>query len=156
MSITSFFSRKSGGKTTSRVADGTINIDVLDPLETFALAALLPKSGPCTGASMDWKETPDAHVFIADLPGVKKNEVKIEVEEEKILRISGKRVKEEEDKGDKWHCVERSAAQFLRTVRLPANANVDGAKAAMEDGVLTVIVPKEQDKNAVARFIPLT
>ena len=52
---------------------------------------------------MDWKETQDANVFITYLPGVEKDDIKIEVEEEKILKIyiSGQRTKESVVKGEK-------------------------------------------------------
>ncbi|KAL7229039.1 hypothetical protein ACSBR2_007689 [Camellia fascicularis] len=93
-------------------------------------------------ANVDWKETPTAHIFEADVPGLKKEEVKVEVEEGRVLQISGKRNHEHEEKGDTWHRVERSSGKFLRRFRLPENAKVDQVKAAMENGVLTVTVPK--------------
>lgn len=93
---------------------------------------------------IDWKETPKAHVFKADLPGLKKEEVKVEVEEGSVLQISGQRSKEKEEKNDKWHRVERSSGKFLRRFRLPENAKVEQVKATMENGVLTVTVPKEE------------
>ncbi|CAN0846713.1 18.1 kDa class I heat shock protein (Fragment) [Linum grandiflorum] len=84
---------------------------------------------------------PEAHVFKADRPRLKTEEVKVEVEEERILQISGERSKEQKENKDKWHCVERSSNKFVRRFRLPKNANVDQVKAAMENGVLTVMVP---------------
>ncbi|KAG2655709.1 hypothetical protein PVAP13_1KG032500 [Panicum virgatum] len=106
-------------------------------------------------ASMDWKETPTAHVFMADLPGVRRDEVKVEVEEEKVLKISGQRQRAAEDKGDRWHRVERSSERFVRTVRLPPNANTDTVHATLENGVLTVTVPKDNERKAYGRLIPI-
>ncbi|TXG74055.1 hypothetical protein EZV62_002634 [Acer yangbiense] len=81
---------------------------------------------------IDWKETPEAHVFKADLPGIKKQEVKVEVEEGRILQISGERSKEQEDKNDRWHRVERSSGKFMRRFMLPENVKMDQVKATME------------------------
>ncbi|KAJ4790217.1 18.2 kDa class I heat shock protein [Rhynchospora pubera] len=96
------------------------------------------------------------HVFKADLPGVKKEEVKVEVEEGNVLKISGERSREKEEKNDKWHRVERSSGRFLRSFRLPENAKVDQVKAAMENGVLTVTVPKQEVKKAEAKAIEIS
>ncbi|KAF9661607.1 hypothetical protein SADUNF_Sadunf19G0086500 [Salix dunnii] len=103
---------------------------------------------------IDWKETPEAHVFKADLPGLKKEEVKVEVEDERVLQISGERNVEKEDKSDTWHRVERSSGKFLRRFRLPENAKVDQVRASMENGVLTVTVPKEEVKKPDMALIP--
>nr|WLR90813.1 HSP17.6C [Selenicereus monacanthus] len=106
-------------------------------------------------ARIDWKETPEAHVFKADLPGLRKEEVKVEVEDGTVLQISGERSKEQEEKTDTWHRVERSSGKFLRRFRLPENAKMEEIKASMENGVLTVTVPKEGRKPQV-RSIQIT
>ncbi|XP_075513397.1 18.1 kDa class I heat shock protein-like [Primulina tabacum] len=108
------------------------------------------------GARIDWKETPEAHVFKADLPGLKKEEVKVDVEEGGILQISGERSREHEEKNDKWHHVERSSGKFLRRFRLPEGAKVEEIKAAMENGMLTVTVPKEETKKPQAKVIDIS
>ena len=128
--------------------------DLWDPYRDFPFtggALSVPgETASFVDTQIDWKETPDAHVFKADLPGVKKEEVKVEVEEGRILQISGDRKVEKEEKNDKWHRVQRSSGQFIRRFRLPENVKVDEVKAAMENGVLTVTVPKTKVKKVQA------
>ncbi|XP_009613293.1 16.9 kDa class I heat shock protein 1-like [Nicotiana tomentosiformis] len=95
-------------------------------------------------ANVDWRETDTAHVFRVDLPGVRKEDLKVQVEDGNTLEISGERVKEEEQVDDKWHRVERRRGKFLRRFRLPKNANADEIKCGLEHGVLTVNVPKKE------------
>ncbi|KAL0387610.1 UNVERIFIED_CONTAM: class I heat shock protein [Sesamum radiatum] len=140
-----------------------ISSDIWDPFEGFPFAtsvANLPSSARETtaiaSARIDWKETPEAHVFKVDVPGLKKEEVKVEVEDGTILQISGERSNEQEEKNDKWHRVERSSGKFLRRFRLPENAKLDQVKAAMENGVLTVTVPKEEVKKAEVKAIDIS
>ncbi|TMW81315.1 hypothetical protein EJD97_010423 [Solanum chilense] len=145
--IPSFF----GGRR-SNIFD-PFSLDLWDPFEGFPIStkvANTPSSArevsAFANAKMDWKETPEAHVFKVDVPGIKKEEVKVEVEEGRILQISGERNREKEEKNDQWHRMERSSGKFLRRFRLPENAKIGEIKAAMENGVLTVTVPKEEEK----------
>ncbi|CAJ1938456.1 unnamed protein product [Sphenostylis stenocarpa] len=156
--IPSFF----GGRK-SNVFD-PFSLDVWDPFRDFPFPNSLSNSFPefsressaFVSTRVDWKETPEAHVFQADLPGLKKEEVKVEVEDDKVLQISGERNVEKEDKNDRWHRVERSSGKFLRRLRLPENAKVEEVKASMENGVLTVTVPKTEVKKPDVKAIEIS
>jgi HSP20 family protein len=82
-------------------------------------------------------------VVKADLPEVKKEDVKVTVEDD-VLTITGERKVEKEDKGKKFHRLERAYGNFLRSFTLPPGA--DGAKVSAEfkDGVLKVHLPKSE------------
>ncbi|KAK6149576.1 hypothetical protein DH2020_017101 [Rehmannia glutinosa] len=106
-----------------------------------------------TGAFMDWKETPEAHIYKFDLPGLAKEDVKLQVHDDRLLHISAETKEEEEgygaEKGNnyKWHCKERvNGGKFCREFRLPENGMVDEIKASMSDGVLVVTLPKDRNK----------
>ncbi|KAH0635887.1 hypothetical protein KY289_035802 [Solanum tuberosum] len=139
--IPSFF----GGRK-SNIFD-PFSLDLWDP---FPISTNVPSSArevsAFANAKIDWKETPQAHIFKVDVPGIKKEEVKVEVEQGRILQISGERSREQEEKNDQWHRMERSSGKFLRKFRLPENTKTGEIKAAMENGVLTVTVPKEEEK----------
>ena len=139
------------------------SLDLWDPFQDFPFTSFsLPvpaRSDETTqfaNTRIDWKETPEAHVFKADLPGLKKEEVKVEVEDGGVLQIRGERSREDEEKNDKWHRIERSSGKFLRRFRLPENAKVGDVKAAMENGVLTVTVPKEEVKKPDVKSIEIS
>ena len=136
------------------------SLDVWDPLKDFQFPSSLSSTSHDNSAfvstRVDWRETPEAHVFKADLPGLKKEEVKVEIEDDRVLQISGERSYEKENKNDTWHRVERSSGKFMRRFRLPENAKMDHVKASMENGVLTVTVPKEEVKKADVKSIQIS
>ncbi|GLJ51028.1 hypothetical protein SUGI_1086520 [Cryptomeria japonica] len=91
---------------------------------------------------VDWLETDQAHIFKANLPGLKKEDVKVQVEDKCVMYISGECKKDEVNNNDKWHRLERPHGPFSRRFRLPGNAMLDQVKANMTNGVLTVTIPK--------------
>uniref|UniRef100_A0A0E0DET3 SHSP domain-containing protein n=1 Tax=Oryza meridionalis TaxID=40149 RepID=A0A0E0DET3_9ORYZ len=93
-------------------------------------------------ARVDWRETSDAHEIAVDVPGMRREDLRVEVEENRVLRISGERRRREETTeqkgGDHWHREERSYGRFWRQLRLPDNADLDSIAASLDNGVLTV------------------
>ncbi|TKY46518.1 17.5 kDa class I heat shock protein [Spatholobus suberectus] len=75
-----------------------------------------------------------------------KEDLKVQVEENKILQKSGKRVQEKEDQNDNWHYVERRCANFLQWFQLPEDTNTDQIGCTLENEVLTLTVPKMETK----------
>ncbi|KDP25789.1 hypothetical protein JCGZ_22511 [Jatropha curcas] len=111
-------------------------------------------------ALMDWLETPSAHIFKVNVPGYSKEEIKVQVEEGNILQIKTEVGKEESHGNDTvWHVAERGTGKknFSREIELPENVKVDNIKAQVENGVLTIIVPKDTSpKPSKVRNINIT
>jgi HSP20 family protein len=93
--------------------------------------------------SVDIVETPEAFQIKAELPEVKKDDVKISVDGG-VLRIEGERKQEKEEKGKKYHRIERSYGSFLRTFSLPDNVDESKVQADFKDGILNVRLPKSE------------
>ncbi len=88
-----------------------------------------------------------AYHIDVDLPGVKKEDISIDIEEGK-LTISGERNIKEEVKEEDYYKVETSFGKFQRVFTIPKNVDVENITASTENGVLEVVIPKlEKDKN---------
>jgi HSP20 family protein len=83
------------------------------------------------------------YVVKAELPEVKKEDVKVTVEKG-VLTISGERKLEKEEKNKKYHRVERAYGSFVRSFMLPDDANAENVKAEFKDGILTVHISKTE------------
>lgn len=90
-----------------------------------------------------------------EVPGLTKEEVKLELQDGR-LTISGERrfnAERDEKKGETtWHIVEHSFGTFSRVFRVPEDANVSAIEASYNEGVLTVSIPKDEAKRAVKRI----
>lgn len=93
--------------------------------------------------TVDIAETSEEFHIKAELPEVKKEDVKLSVDNG-VLRIEGERKQEKEEKGKKFHRVERSYGSFMRTFILPDNVDESKVRAEYKDGVLDVRIPKTE------------
>ena len=92
---------------------------------------------------VDIAETEKEFIIKAEIPEVKKEEVKISVDNG-ILSIRGERKQEKEEKGKKFHRVERYYGSFTRSFTLPDNMNETKIEASFKDGMLNIQIPKSE------------
>ncbi len=102
--------------------------------------------------TVDISETDDAYVIRADIPGVAKEDIKINVENN-VLTLQGERRKREEKKGEKFHRIETSYGSFVRSFTLPDDVKEDAVNAEMKEGCLEVTLPKSAEKKPKSRSI---
>jgi HSP20 family protein len=93
--------------------------------------------------SVDISETDGEYQIKAEIPDVKKEDVKVTVEDG-VLTIQGERKHEKEEKGKKFHRIERSYGSFVRTFSLPDVIDEEKVKAEFKDGVLNLYLPKSE------------
>ncbi|MDH3267867.1 MAG: Hsp20/alpha crystallin family protein [Ignavibacteria bacterium] len=89
-------------------------------------------------------EDKDKYSLKLDLPGIKKEDVKISFVDGK-LNVSGERAQESEHKDSKSHRIERSFGKYYRSFNLPENVQNDKINAEFKDGQLTITVPKAEE-----------
>lgn len=114
-----------------------------DLLSRFSTSMNGEWPGALLAPSLDLAETDNQLQIHMDLPGIKPDNVDIQISGNTV-RISGKRQEEKEEKGKTWHRVERRSGSFSRMVTLPCAVREDEAQAEYADGVLTVTLPKAE------------
>ncbi len=92
---------------------------------------------------VDIAETDKAFVIKAEIPEVKKENVKVSVNNG-VLSVCGDREQEKEDKGKTFHRVERHYGSFCRSFTLPENVDEANIKATFKDGMLSLDIPKTE------------
>lgn len=103
--------------------------------------------GENVGMKIEWspvvdiKETEDEYLVKAELPGLKREDVKVSLDEG-VLTIEGERRQEKEEKNERIHRVERFYGTFCRSFTLPEYTDASAIRAESKDGVLSVHVPK--------------
>ena len=104
--------------------------------------------------AVDIQEKEKEYVVKAELPEIEKKDVKVTVEEN-LLTIQGERKKEKEEKGLKFHRVERNYGTFLRTFTLPEYVDPQKVTADFKEGLLLVHLPKTEKPRAKAIEVPV-
>ena len=82
------------------------------------------------------------HIDI-DLPGMNKNDISIDIDENSLI-ISGERKIKEEIKEEDYHKIETSFGKFERVFSLPKNIDIENITASSQDGVLEIVIPKQE------------
>jgi HSP20 family protein len=94
--------------------------------------------------SVDIKETKDDFVLMAEVPGMSKDDIKINISEN-TLTIKGEKKEEKKEEDQNYHRVERRYGSFQRSFTLPTQIQESKVKAAYKDGVLTITMPKKEE-----------
>ena len=117
----------------------------MDPFEE--MGRMLGGRGEQTWAfvpAFEVKETKDAYIFKADLPGVKEGDLDITLTGDR-LTISGKRETEKHEDADRFYAYERSFGSFSRVFTLPEGVDPDSCNAELKEGVLTLRLSKRPE-----------
>jgi HSP20 family protein len=117
--------------------------------------AARPESGredvsvPDWAPTVDITESAEEYLIKVELPEVKKEEIKIRAQDG-VLTIEGERRRESEEKGKKFHRVERSYGMFARSFTLPDSVEEEKIEADFKDGMLNLHLPKSETTKAKA------
>lgn len=121
--------------------------DMMDDLWRRPFAMLPNMAREESFPAMDICEDGDQVTVTAELPGIKPEDIDVEISGDRLI-IKGEKKFEDEEKKDDYHRIERSYGSFIRSVILPGNADEEGVKAVCKDGVLTLTIPKvEREKS---------
>lgn len=105
--------------------------------------------------AVDIFEEPEHLRIVAEIPGVKPQDVKITVEDN-VLTIKGTKDQVAEEKAEKVHRYERTYGVFERTFTLPGTVNAEAIKATYEHGLLTLLLPKLEKAKARQITVDIT
>ncbi|MGD8427474.1 MAG: Hsp20/alpha crystallin family protein [Balneolaceae bacterium] len=115
--------------------------DIMDEFFNDAVSARRDNFVP----NIDISETDTQFLISAELPGMKKDDIDISLENSR-LSISGERSFENEEEGKKFHRVETKYGSFNRSFQLPDNVDETSIQAKYEDGLLNITIDKSEEK----------
>lgn len=123
-------------------------VDIQDEINCMCEGIIGPTEGE-KGISRlfppaDVIENKDSFIIRAELPGLKKEDIKVTLQNN-VFTINGEKRKEQEEKNQTYHKVERSYGTFHRSFELAVQVNPNEIKAEFKDGILTVELPKIEE-----------
>jgi HSP20 family protein len=134
-------------------------LDLLREWEPFEMIERFFEEGDGWGLGdrfappVDVVETPEAMEVTMELPGMKPEDVKVELKEGRLY-ISGEKKEEREEEGKHFHRMERRLGEFHRVLPLPATVDAENVRATFDKGLLKVTVAKTEE--AKPKAIPVT
>ena len=105
--------------------------------------------------SVDMFEEGDNLVIKAELPGMKKEDINVDLKDD-VITISGEKKSEEKTERKDYHRVERSFGSFTRRLQLPVEIKADKVEASFKDGVLVIRMPKSEAAKQNAKKIAVS
>ena len=93
---------------------------------------------------VDLSESEDLYEVEAELPGMKKEDIKIEIHDN-VLTLTGEKKQEEKSDKKSYHRIESSYGKFERSFRLPKEVKAEDIKAKYKNGILTIDIPKVEE-----------
>ncbi len=111
---------------------------LVEPFKAWG-ARLTDWTSPAAEASSD----DSAYRIAVEVPGVEEKDIDVTVHEG-MLTVKGEKKTTREEKGETWYFSEREFGSFSRSFRLPPDADENGVKASLKDGVLSVTIPRSK------------
>ena len=102
--------------------------------------------------SVDINESNDAFMISADLPGIEKSNIEVKVEENNLILIANRYI-DKSDTNEKFHYNERRSGTFSRSFKLPKSVKEEKITAKLDNGVLSIVIPKAEDAIKSNRLI---
>jgi HSP20 family protein len=121
----------------------TIFEDLIAPAAQAAALSRLSEEGTIS-PRVDISENDQAYIVKAEMPGVKKEDVKVSIENQRVTIEAEVKREEEKKEGENVVIAERSVRKYMRSFLLPAEVDDSAAEARLEDGILALTLPKKQ------------
>ena len=102
--------------------------------------------------SVDINESSDTFIIKADLPGIKKSDIEVKIEEN-VLILNAERKIEKKNVNEKYHFSERRSGTFSRSFKLPKSVKEEKITADFDNGVLSINIPKAEDAITSNRLV---